>query len=92
MAKATMKHWQDPVNLVLGLWLIASPWILRFQTERAAMWSAVVLGILVSATALASLVRIRAWEEWANVVLGVCVSFARWFFVAPSTPHRRGTP
>ncbi|HWP13727.1 MAG TPA: SPW repeat protein, partial [Ramlibacter sp.] len=22
-----MKHWQDPVNAVVGLWLILSPWI-----------------------------------------------------------------
>src|SRR5882724_11628663 len=25
-----MKHWQDPVNAVLGAWLILSPWVLGF--------------------------------------------------------------
>ena len=24
MANPTVKHWQDPVNLILGLWLISS--------------------------------------------------------------------
>jgi hypothetical protein len=88
MAKATMKHWQDPVNLVLGLWLIASPWILTFQAERGALWSSVILGILIAAAALASLVQVRAWEEWANVVLGVCVIIGPWVlrFADYSTP------
>lgn len=44
MAKLSVKHWQDPVNLILGLWLIASPWILMFRSETYAMWSAVGLG------------------------------------------------
>jgi SPW repeat len=88
MAKATMKHWQDPVNLVLGLWLIVSPWILGFQAERASLWSAVILGILVAATALTSLFRVRAWEEWANVVLGVCLIICPWVlrFTEYATP------
>jgi hypothetical protein len=88
MAKATMKHWQDPVNLVLGLWLIVSPWIRGFQAERASLWSAVILGILVAATAVTSLFRVRAWEEWANVVLGVCVIICPWVlrFTQYATP------
>jgi SPW repeat len=26
----SIKHWQDPVNLILGLWLIVSPWALKY--------------------------------------------------------------
>lgn len=29
----TVKHWQDPVNLVLGLWMLVSPWVLGHQAE-----------------------------------------------------------
>jgi len=78
MANPSVKHWQDPVNLILGLWLIASPWILEYQTETYALWSAVCLGILVAATAIAALFRVRAWEEWANLVLGVCAVISPW--------------
>ena len=28
-----MKHWQDPVNALLGVWLVLSPWALGFQGE-----------------------------------------------------------
>lgn len=78
MAKLSVKHWQDPVNLILGLWLIASPWVLKYQTETYAMWSAVGLGILVAATAITALFRVRAWEECSNVVLGLAAIVSPW--------------
>jgi SPW repeat len=78
MANPTVKHWQDPVNLMLGLWLIASPWILRYQSETYALWSAVGLGVLVAASAIAALFRVKAWEEWANVVLGLAAIASPW--------------
>ena len=77
MANPSVKHWQDPVNLILGLWLIASPWILEYQAETYALWSAVCLGVLIAATAVAALFRVKAWEEWANLVLGgLCGRFS----------------
>jgi len=78
MANPTVKHWQDPVNLILGLWLISSPWILRYQSETYALWSAVGLGVLVAASAIATLFRVKAWEEWANVVLGLAAIASPW--------------
>jgi hypothetical protein len=35
-----VKHWQDPVNLILGLALLASPWVLGYQGEQSATWNA----------------------------------------------------
>jgi len=40
------------VNLVFGLWTIASPWIFGYATGTAAMWNSIVVGILVAVTAL----------------------------------------
>jgi hypothetical protein len=31
MTMKQVKHWQDPVNAVLGVWLIVSPWVLGFS-------------------------------------------------------------
>jgi hypothetical protein len=44
--------------LVLGLWLIASPWALRFAENVNAMWTQLILGILVAA--------ISAWAIWGH--------------------------
>jgi hypothetical protein len=72
-----IKHWQDPTNLVVGLWMIASPWVLAYQAESRPMWNAVVLGALIAAVAFTALYRVFAWQEWANVVFGL------WLIVSP---------
>ena len=72
-----MKHWQDPVNAIIGLWLIASPWILGFQGETSAMANAVVIGLALVAAALGAIFVPRAWEEWTEFALGL------WLIVSP---------
>lgn len=72
-----MKHWQDPVNLVLGLWMVASPWILAHQEEAIPTGNAVILGLLIAALALLALFKVMAWEEWVSVALGA------WLLVSP---------
>ena len=47
-----MRKWQDWANLVLGLWLVLSPWILGFSGTSSAPWNAVILGLLVGLLAL----------------------------------------
>lgn len=73
-----MKHWQDPVNALVGAWLIASPWLLGFQGEPNAQANAVIVGILLIAAALGAIFLPRAWEEWTEVVLGAWLVIAPW--------------
>jgi hypothetical protein len=40
------------VNVVLGLWTIASPWIFGYAAAEPAMWNSVVVGIVVTLLAL----------------------------------------
>ena len=69
--------WQDGLSLILGLWLIVSPWVLGFATLQAAMWNAVVFGVIVALLALAVLIRFRDWEEWVDMAIG------GWLVVSP---------
>lgn len=73
-----VKHWQDPVNLVLGLWLVAAPWIFQFSGEAAATWNAVAVGIVIAAIALFALFSVQAWQEWANAALGLWLVASPW--------------
>jgi hypothetical protein len=41
------------INVLAGIWLIISPWVLGFQANSAATWSAVITGIIVGLVALA---------------------------------------
>ena len=77
MTNVSVKHWQDPVNLVLGVWMIVSPWVLRYQAETTPTGNAVILGVLIAIAALIALFRVMAWEEWVNVAFGV------WLLVSP---------
>lgn len=39
--------WEEWTNLVVGAWLLVSPWLLSFSTSAALMWNAVIIGALV---------------------------------------------
>ena len=73
-----MQRWQDWANLVLGVWLILSPWLLGFSGTPAAMWNAVLVGVVVGLMALMHLRGGPMWEEWVSVVLGVWLLLSPW--------------
>ena len=72
-----LKHWQDPVNALLGAWIVLSPWMLDFADERTALLDFVAVGVLLAATAIGAVMVPKAWEEWVEVVLGL------WFVASP---------
>ncbi|HKL77523.1 MAG TPA: SPW repeat protein [Gammaproteobacteria bacterium] len=39
--------WEEVVNLLLGLWLLASPWIIGFSAVAAAVTNQVIFGLLI---------------------------------------------
>ncbi len=71
-----VKHWQDPVNALLGAWLILSPWILGFQNVVIATTSTAAIGALLIATGLGAMQFAQAWEEWLDVILGLALMLA----------------
>lgn len=74
----SVKHWQDPLNLILGLWMAASPWILPYSAELYPTLNAVIIGGLISVLALSELYKVMAWEEWTSVALGVWLVISPW--------------
>ena len=72
------KHWQDPANAVLGVWLIFSPLMLGFQGDMAAAVNTVAVGILLLAAALGAIFVPYAWEEWTESVLGLWLTISPW--------------
>jgi SPW repeat len=89
------RRWQDGANLLLGVWLFASPWLLgtlvtHAEVERyagsAAAWNAYVLGAgLVAFAALAAYMP-KAWQEAVNTLLGV------WLVFSPFVLEFQGMP
>lgn len=74
-----MKRWQDWVNVVLGAWLVISPWALGFaDPEGPASWSAWVLGAAVVIFAASAVYIPKAWEEGINILLGLGLAVSPW--------------
>jgi hypothetical protein len=71
------KRWQDWVELLLGVWLIVSPWVVGFADVEVARLNALVLGIAIVAYSLIELGVPKAWEEWVSAAMGL------WLVVSP---------
>jgi hypothetical protein len=66
------------VNVLLGIWLIISPFVVQFARLPAVMWNNMIVGIVIAILALihSSMPRQAGWS-WANVVLGI------WMIISP---------
>jgi hypothetical protein len=73
-----VKHWQDPVNALLGAWLIFSPWVLGFSGVIVATASTVALGVLLVACNVGAMSAPQAWEERLDTAFGVLLMLAPW--------------
>jgi hypothetical protein len=85
-----LKHWQDSGNAVMGIWLMFSPLALGFQNDVTAMANAVVVGLVLLATALGAIFVPRAWEEWTETGLGLWLAISPWV-LGVQTPVARAT-
>jgi hypothetical protein len=81
------RQWQDAVNVVLGLWLIVSPWVLGYAMLTTPAWNAYVVGVVIAVAAVAALLAFHTWEEWVSVALGAWLVVSPWIlgFVATTT-------
>jgi len=70
-------RWQDWVTLLAGIWLLVSPFAVRYSGDGTAMGNAVILGIAIIILSIVALSVRVVWEEWILVVLGI------WLIVAP---------
>jgi ABC-type Co2+ transport system permease subunit len=55
-ALSAFAEWEEWVNVVLGLWLMAAPWVLGFTDNVYAFWTHLVLGALTAT--------VSAWAVW----------------------------
>lgn len=72
------RRWQDWTNMVLGLLLVASPWLLRFTGLEAATLNAVIIGFLIFALSALALTLLDRWEAYINGLLGLWAVLSPW--------------
>ena len=82
MEMVAMARWSQIPLLVLGLWLIVSPFSLGYRSVPM-IWSDIISGILVTALAVTAFRTKRVWAAWANTFVGLWLAFAPVAFRTP---------
>ena len=54
-ALSQFAEWEEWVALVVGVLVLISPWVLGFAAIHAAMWTCVVLGIIVALSSISEI-------------------------------------
>lgn len=54
-ALASYRLWEEWVNLLIGIWLIASPWMLHDAGKPPFVWNALICGILLVVLGISAL-------------------------------------
>lgn len=85
MWKTLKTQWRDSANLLLGIWLIVSPWVLGFTDVTYAVWNAYALGVIIVVAALAALFAFHEWEEWVSMAFGAWLVVSPWVLAFAGT-------
>ncbi len=71
------------INILLGIWLLVSPWMLNYNTMGLpATLNSVIVGALIAVLAA---VRLSSWRDtarfsWVNVILGLWTIASPWVY------------
>jgi SPW repeat len=65
------------LNLILGAFLLVSPWIFSFESG-APTQNAVICGIIIAVLSIAALAAFTEWEEWLNLIVGLWTLVSPW--------------
>lgn len=72
------RRWEDWANMIFGLLLALSPWLLRFTGLEAATLNAVIIGGLICALSALALTLLDRWEAYISGLLGIWAMLSPW--------------
>lgn len=73
------KRWQDQLIFLIGIWLIASPYVFNYPPDSAPALNAYVAGVIMAVLAAFDLYKTYMWAVLLNVVVGAWVAISPWF-------------
>ena len=85
----TTRRWVDWVNVILGMWLIASPWLLTVAAgDRPAGRSSWSVGVGIVTLAFFAMYKPAVWGDAVGVILGAWLIASPWMlgFASAAAP------
>ncbi len=83
------RTWEDWFGMLLGLLIVASPWLAGDHVSRTAVWNTVLIGVLIFFIAELEYVILQRWEEVAQVVLALWLIASPYVFYYSTTGNLR---
>jgi len=72
------RRWQDQVILLLGVWLVVSPWVMGYPSDSPPAVNAYIAGAIMAALAAFDLYKTYAWAVFLNIIVGIWVAVSPW--------------
>ena len=72
------RRWQDQVILLLGIWLVVSPWVFGYPGGSPAALNAFIAGAVMAILAAFDLYKTYVWAVLLNIVIGAWVAVSPW--------------
>lgn len=83
------RTWEDGAGLMLGIIIGLSPWFYDEPVVAAVVLNSGLIGLAVLALAQLELVRLRRWEEIAQLACGIYLSASPFIFQYAHQHHLR---
>lgn len=83
----TTRRWVDWVNVILGVWLIASPWLLTSTAGgEPNAWSSWGVGAGIVTLAVFAMYKPAVWGDSVGIILGAWLMASPWLLGFNSDP------
>jgi len=82
MTPVTQTKSASGINVLLGCWLIVSPWIFSYAGNQGGLWNSIVAGIIVLLVAANRIYSPRSGVtlSWLNLLLGLWTIASPWIY------------
>ncbi len=72
------RRWQDQLMVVIGVWLLVSPWVLGYPSYSPPAINAYIAGAIIALLAAFDMVKTHIWAVLLNIVVGMWVAVSPW--------------
>jgi hypothetical protein len=48
LALLDLRPWEEVANIIFGVWMFLSPWLLGYSVQTALAWNSVIVGALIT--------------------------------------------